>query len=278
MMMCKTSVSRGKVKHSRFTLIELLVVIAIIAILAAILLPALNKAREKGRASLCSSNLKQIGSANGLYVNDYAGFLPNHNTSASGGPFITTLLFPYHNSAWLYNCPSDTILYNKFSGFGAKRTDESQIDLVWGGLPGGMGYLPNTKFPAGTVGTVPVISAKLAKAPNPSKQMFFIDGTGHKIFIMFNNSKTHSALDWKVPDGQPSPRDATKTMRRGHARHGGIANVLYLDGHTRGITATELHEYNPSGTGASALHSAAVPLAGKLFYGGTTNGKDWGVK
>lgn len=70
-------------KLSNFTLIELLVVIAIIAILAAMLLPALNQAREKSRANNCANQLKQFSTAGVMYINDNCDWILPHGKLAT---------------------------------------------------------------------------------------------------------------------------------------------------------------------------------------------------
>jgi len=82
----RKSIGRGN--KTGFTLIELLVVIAVIAILAALLLPALARAKQKGQQTVCLSNLKQIGLTFAMYLNDNRGRFPDRRdlkTSLPGG-------------------------------------------------------------------------------------------------------------------------------------------------------------------------------------------------
>lgn len=97
-------------KHRGFTLIELLVVIAIIAILAALIFPVFVQVKEKGRQTVCQSNLKQWGAAIELYIQDWDYKLPpamQIHFMPDDNHLLKALLQPYTKNEKIARCPSD---------------------------------------------------------------------------------------------------------------------------------------------------------------------------
>ncbi|MHC4725792.1 MAG: prepilin-type N-terminal cleavage/methylation domain-containing protein [Planctomycetota bacterium] len=223
-----------------FTLIELLMVIAIVALLIAILIPALSRAKNKAEEAVCLNNLKQLQICAKLYSQDYdfflppnrnvyyintmgpsEGFDPNLTWCAGLAPFDTTTeniergkLFPYNKSTDIYRCPSDKSRVRTEGGkfLNIRRTRSYNMSQSINGLP----YSPDSAV-------LPSFAKETdIDKPSPSKLLFFVDV--HEDSIL----DSHFGIP---PRGPMFASQEPQWWDLPAGRHAQGANFSFADGH-----------------------------------------------
>jgi prepilin-type N-terminal cleavage/methylation domain-containing protein/prepilin-type processing-associated H-X9-DG protein len=269
-------VNRSMRKIKGFTLVELLVVISIIALLMAILVPALGKAREQAKRIVCANHLKTLVMGDQMYAdgsNDY--HVPILNGLSSDPPdclwfenrlFINIIAMKgrrntekdqgYKNSKTLpkeYKCPSDK---RTVANGGLFKSDADEIQGVSYAMNqmsiqgvGGVWY----RYPHGLAHTL-----KVTQVVRPAEKIFFIDG---QWFAVCRDGSDYERVWDKVGDQMSAVEWNTTAYR-----HSEGANIAFYDSHVQWMPKQQIYPKPPGlEEQEKALNAIWVPVPGKEY-------------
>jgi prepilin-type N-terminal cleavage/methylation domain-containing protein/prepilin-type processing-associated H-X9-DG protein len=266
--------------RAAFTLVELLVVIGIIALLIAILLPSLNRARQTAAAVSSLSNLRQLGLGLTMYVNENRGFFPSHSSIASettnANPWRprtrwADYLFPYMQVTEVYMSPllsqdERDRMQKPFAHTtepGGTGPDNSTPNSIFhGGYGYNYQYLGNSRKPGG----IQPFHANISQIRASSQTVAIADTDGSKVgwdsgeavYIIdppLGSINLGSRGSRKTASGPgvgnayyPGGNDGQEDYRGLPAeRNLGKINVLFVDGHARGMKRAEMDDFDGDG-------------------------------
>ena len=232
---------RTRFRHA-FTLVELLVVIAVIAIVAGLLLPALSQARRQAQSSVCKNNLRQMGLATMLYVEDNGDRFPyawgvSHNANTNN---FQTLLIPYvlkDQFEAAQNTEKSDFAKNVFRCPTRLKENHfrSYVEYPGTGNPWkisyGMNQYTSLNFPVSGGGFPSAETAKLSTVAKPTATLLIAD---------ISYELNHPAITYLQPREVGEELYYDVGWRHGIRHPEGHANILLMDMHVEARRRTEI--------------------------------------